>query len=168
MKEFRVAKCLSDAGTINKYAIFKDGTPKAIIRTSNDGKYFYVNNEYNNESPILYERCDFTNRIRDAIETIRNGNGDVIFMARLNIFGADKNVKVGYFLDRTIGEKLRAKVIEGWKDAEFAWIIKTGDRNNILGDATISEFDEYIWQVSKDSKPMYFLTEEMHSNMQMN
>ena len=75
MKEFRVAKCLID-GKVNEYAIFADGSRKKIIQTNDKyGKYFEVDNELNTDCKSFL-RFSYSGRIKDAVEMIRNGNGD--------------------------------------------------------------------------------------------
>ena len=84
MKEFRVAKCLVD-GKVNEYAIFADGSRKKIIQTDDKyGKYFEVDNELNTECKSSL-RFSYSGRIKDAVEMIRNGNGDCISSIALSI-----------------------------------------------------------------------------------
>lgn len=121
MKEFRVAPCLVD-GEVHEYAIFKDGSRNKRIYIDDDyGKYFYVDNELNTDLTTAL-RHSFNNRIKDAVDMIRNGNGDCI--SQKQIAGVMVSDNVVYFLDRSIGEQLRNRSIEGWKDAKFAWAIK--------------------------------------------
>ena len=82
MKEFRVAKCLVD-GKVNEYAIFADGSRKKIIQTDKQyGKYFEVDNELNTDCKSFL-RFSYSGRIKDAVEMIRNGNGDCISSTQL-------------------------------------------------------------------------------------
>ena len=131
MKEFRVAKCLSDDGKrIRKHAIFKDGSRKKPIHEDEDGReYFEVDNwidsdpeliEFNYYSRMVDKmRLTFSGRISDAVESIRRGYGDVICVKNLP-FGI-RTEKVLYFLDREYGENLRQKSLEGWKDTIFKY-----------------------------------------------
>lgn len=131
MKEFRVAKCLSDDGKrIRKHAIFKDGSPKKPILEDEDGReYFEVDNwidsdpeliEFNYHSRMADKmQLTFSGRISDAVESIRRGYGDVICVKNLP-FGI-RTEKVLYFLDREYGENLRQKSLEGWKDTIFKY-----------------------------------------------
>ena len=128
MKEFRVAKCLVD-GEINEYAIFADGSRKKIIQTNDKyGKYFEVDNELNTDCKSFL-RFSYSGRIKDAVEMIRNGNGDCI--SSMKYVGRIDNVL--YFLDRQIGEELRQKSLEGWKDTKFGWVIECGNKNSFSG-----------------------------------
>lgn len=151
MKEFRVAKCLEN-GKIREYAIFADGSKKRMIKNDETyGKYFTVPNELNeNETDIL--RHSFTGRIKDAVDTIKSGNGDCINVS--NLFG--KHESVFYFLDRKIGEDLRAKSLEGWKDTKFAWALKAGYKTSFGGYSLLNEKDELITMFDENRIPAYF------------
>jgi len=155
MKEFRIAPCLTKDGT-KDFAIFKDGSRKKLIKTSDKyGKYFEVDNDLNPDGkPLL--KYSFTGRIKDAVETIRNGGGDVI--STYNIFG--EHIVVEYFIDRFVGDELRAKSIDGWKDAKFAWIIKCGNKNSFSGYAPINDKGERTSMFDENRKPKIFNTEE--------
>ena len=130
MKEFRIAKCLDDyraeVPVIRKYAIFKDGTPRRIIETDDEGReYFSVPNWINNDPEMddfnycnnikKYMKHSFLGKPKDMIESIRKRYGDVI------CHGFLRTDRVLYFLDRDYGESLRKKTIEGWKKAKFAY-----------------------------------------------
>lgn len=131
MKEFRVAKCLSDDGKrIRKHAIFKDGSRKKPILEDEDGReYFEVDNWIDSDPELIEFNCHsrmadkmrltFSCRISDAVESIRRGYGDVICVKNLP-FGI-RTEKVLYFLDREYGENLRQKSLEGWKDTIFKY-----------------------------------------------
>lgn len=154
MKEFRIAKCLDNNG-INEYAIFTDGSRKKLIQNDEQyGKYFEVDNELNDEHKSLL-RFNFSGRIKDAVDMIRSGNGDCI--KSYNLFG--RVDKVVYFIDRTVGEELRQKFLEGWKDTKFGWAIECGNKNSFSGYSMlnkkterISVFDEERTPISFDSK----------------
>ena len=130
MKEFRIARCLDNSKNgipvIRKYAIFKDGTPRRIIETDDEGReYFSVPNWINNDPEMddfnyrdsikKYMKHSFLVKPKDMIESVRKGYGDV--MCR-NFLGIER---VLYFLDRDYGESLRKETIEGWREAKFAY-----------------------------------------------
>lgn len=155
MKEFRVAKCLVD-GKVNEYAIFADGSRKKIIQTDKQyGKYFEVDNELNTDCKSFL-RFSYSGRIKDAVEMIRNGNGDCISSTQL--FGKHDNVV--YFLDRTIGEELRKKSLNGWKDTKFGWAIECGYKNSFSGYSMLNKKNEPISVFDKDRSPVVFDTKE--------
>lgn len=156
MKEFRVAKCLVN-GKINEYAIFADGSRKKIIQTNDQyGKYFEVDNELNTECKSFL-RFSYSGRIKDAVEMVRNGNGDCISSMEF-IGGIDK---VLYFLDRQVGEKLRQKSLEGWKDIKFGWAIECGYKNSFSGYSMLNKKNERISVFDEDRSPMTFDTKEV-------
>lgn len=130
MKDFRITRCLDNSKNsipvIRKYAIFKDGTPRRVIETDDEGReYFSVPNWIRNDpemddfnycnSAKKYMKHSFSGKPKDMIESVRQGFGDVIFR---NSFGTER---VLYFLDRDYGESLRKKTIEGWSKAKFAY-----------------------------------------------
>ena len=130
MKEFRIARCLdnskNDIPMIRKYTIFKDGTPRRVIETDDEGReYFSVPNWINNDPEMddfnyrdsikKYMKHSFLVKPKDMIESVRKGYGDV--MCR-NFLGIER---VLYFLDRDYGESLRKETIEGWREAKFAY-----------------------------------------------
>ena len=155
MKEFRVAKCLVD-GKIEEYAIFKDGSrKKRIYADEASRKYFQVDNELNNNPSIPILKRSFNGRIRDAVETIRMGNGDCLMVT--NTLGRHENVI--YFLDRSIGEELRKKTIDGWKETKFGWVIKVGSNNSFYEYQMLGSNYTTISSFSESETPMYFESE---------
>lgn len=88
-------------------------------------KFIGVDNHLNtdDDEPL---NLSFTGRIRDAIETIRNGDGDIVTVGE---FLGNSITNVVYFLNREFGEEIRKQSLEGWKDAKFGWIIKIGNKN---------------------------------------
>lgn len=157
MKEFRIAKCLDNDGNgIHEYAIFADGSRKKIIQNDKQyGKYFEVDNELNDEYKNFL-RFSFSGRIKDAVDMIRNGNGDCIQSVKL--FG--RVDKVIYFLDRKVGEELRQKSLDGWKDTKFGWAIECGYKNSFSGYSMINKKTERISVFDEERKPMTFETKE--------
>lgn len=167
MKEFRVANCLEN-GKIGEYAIFADGSRKSKIETDKNGnKYFSVDNELNVKAQKSENAMDralarsFTGRIKDAIDTIKMGNGDAIMQSTL--FGTHESVC--YFLDREIGEEFRKKTIEGFKDSIFGWSVKFGSKNSFSPYSFITAKANLIPIFSdgvakEDLTPVKFDTEE--------
>ncbi len=114
MKDFRIAKCV-EGNDVYEYAIFSDGSRKKRIHE--DSK---------------------SGRIKDADDTILSGNGYCI-LAFLNGPGFHCNdqswstIEDVYFIDRSIGEKLRQKFIDGWENTKFAWVISYGTKESFIG-----------------------------------
>lgn len=157
MKEFRIARCLDNNGKgIHEYAIFADGSRKKLIETDEKyGKYFEVDNELNTDVKNSL-RFSFSGRIKDAIDTIRNGNGDCIMS--FNLFGRHDSVL--YFIDREVGEELRQKSMDGWKDTKFGWVIETGYKNSFSPYVALNEKNETIGIFDEDRTPKYFTLKE--------
>lgn len=97
-------------------------------------------------------KFSFSGRIKDAIDTIKNGNGDCI--------KHEKYYKVLYFIDRKVGEELRQKSLEGWKDTKFAWAIECGSKNNFFGNTPINLKGERTSIFSKDRTVKLFATKD--------
>lgn len=155
MKEFRVAKCLEN-NEIHEYAIFADGSRKKFIQYDEQyGKYFEVDNELNTECKTCL-RFSFSGRIKDAVDMIKNGNGDCIQSAKL--FG--RVDKVIYFLDRKVGEELRQKSLDGWKDTRFGWAIECGYKSSFAGYSMLNKKNERISAFGKENTPMTFDSKE--------
>lgn len=96
-----------------------DFTIKRRIQKDKHGhRFFYVPNLLNAPSRSRVNQL-FGGRIKDAVETIRNGNGDVL---QVSNFLATEEVL--YFLDREYGEMMREKFLKGWQNAVFAYAIK--------------------------------------------
>lgn len=157
MKEFRIARCLDyrvEVPVIRKYAIFKDGTPRCIIETDDEGReYFQVPNWIQNDPKMdnfnhcksirKYMKYSFSKKPKDMIESIRKGYGDVICRG---IFGIEY---VLYFLDREYGESLRKKTLEGWRGAKFAYgLFCDSIPVNIHGKLEYNEKDIYFENVN--------------------
>ena len=155
MKEFRIAKCLDNNG-IHEYVIFADGSRKKLIRNNEQyGKYFEVDNELNDDCKGLM-RFSFSGRIKDAVDMIRNGNGDCIQSVKL--FG--RIDKVIYFLDRKVGEELRQKSLAGWKDTKFGWTIECGYKNSFAGYSMLNKNNERISAFDEERTSISFETKE--------
>lgn len=156
MKKFRIAKCL-DGKEIAEFAIFEDGSEKARIYEDDCpyGKYIEIKNELNTKETDPDLKYTFTGRIKDAVETIRSGEGDAIVIK--SIMGM-KFIDVVYFLDRKIGDELRTKSIDGFKNAEFGWQIVA---SNYLGCSPINAKNETVMFDHHIRIPLIFESEEL-------
>lgn len=135
-----------------EYVVFADGTITPIHTHKEYGKYIYVDNKLNQNEDSVFNTL-FTGRIKDAVETIRNGDGDVIETGRM--FGS--TIGVLYFLDRTIGEELRQKSIKGWDNATFGWIITCGNKDSMWGYSPLTNgYKTYSQFFDKETKPIVF------------
>lgn len=114
-----------------------------------------MDNELNTDCKSFL-RFSYSGRIKDAVEMIRNGNGDCISSMKF-VWRIDN---VLYFLDRQIGEELRQKSLEGWKDTKFGWVIECGNKNSFSGYSMLNKKNERITVFDKDRSPMVFDTKE--------
>lgn len=152
MRKFRVARCLVD-GRVMEYAIFEDGTRKACIEEDEQyGKYFRVDNELN-KSVKTFLAKSFRGRVKDAYDTIAAGNGDVL---KVSFIGCEQVV---YFLDRKVGEELREKFLDGWKDTKFGYRLQFGSKHSLAPWLPLNEDNETIF-FKNDGKVKYFDSEE--------
>lgn len=103
----------------------------------------HVIQEYRDEKDIIQEfytipnmrhsvrGMGFTNFPKDMIDAIKAGEGDAIFSR--DLFGP--SYSIARFLNRTFGEELRQKTLDGWKNTKFGWAIMF----------SISEIDDEIF-----------------------
>lgn len=89
---------------------------RVLWKDEEEREYFNVPNLLNDPTKISNQF--FNHRIKDAVDTIRNGDGD--FISQRKSFGFEKVIR---YLDREYGEKVRALFLEGWKNAKFAYVI---------------------------------------------
>lgn len=142
-----------------EFAVFENGDNKLIHNDEKYGygKFIYVDNKLNTDDEKPFNKL-FTGRIKDAVETIRNGDGDCIQIHETFV----KTVNVIHFLDREIGEKLRQKSIEGWKDSNFGWIITCGNKASFSGYYPLA--DGYVscspFDFDDKTKPLVFAERE--------
>lgn len=157
MEEINVEKFEIKAEGKNEFAVFANGNKKLIRNDEKYGKFIHVDNKLNTDDIEPFNKS-FTGRIKDAVETIRNGNGDCIQTNEMLV----KTVDVVYFLDREIGEKLRQKSIEGWKDSNFGWIITCGNKASFSGYYPLA--DGYVscspFDFDGKTKPLVFTERE--------
>lgn len=154
MKKFRVAKCIEN-GVFVEYAIFEDGSRKKAIENDEQyGKYFSVDNELNPNGGIF--KNSFTDRVYDAVKTIRDGGGDCLRV--FNLLGRHESVI--YFLDRNIGEELRQKSIKAWENTEFGWSVLAGNKCSFSGYAQLNTDAECINIFTENRISITFKTEK--------
>lgn len=125
---------------------------KCVVQNDEYGEYFMVPNCLNPVNSIL--ASFFTRRIKDAVESIKNGDGDCIETTK---FFGFQNMHVHYYLDREVGEKLRQKTIEGFKDAEFFYYIYLGGN---FGGCYLAEDESFESFFVSEKKVMTFDSDE--------
>ena len=99
----------------------------------NGKEFFHVPNAKNHPEDGIFNTL-FIDRIKDAIETIRDGDGDCI-LTNSTFNGTDTSVVK--FLDEEYGNDLRQKSIEGFKDVKFGYGIKVGYTDSMFPGALI-------------------------------
>ena len=129
MKEFRIARCISEDGkSIKRYAIFKDRSRRIPIQVDDKGREYFEVDNWIQSNPELDEfnygnlkdrlKYSFNRKPEDMITSIKRGYGDVISVRHILV----SLESVLYFLDREYGESLRKKTIEGWKQTKFGYV----------------------------------------------
>lgn len=110
-----------------------EGIAYPVQKDKNGDKFYYVDNELNYENP---DDKEFTGRVKDAVETVRSGKGDVLEL--MQYFGNCLFVK--RYVDRVKGEEYRKKSIEAWEGAEFKWVIYTISKDSFTGNYIASDY----------------------------
>jgi len=112
---------------------FEDGTDYCIHKDTDGRGYFSVPNMF-----IIDRKFKlFSDKIKDAIETIRNGDGDILH-TNCSIFGGTTEWVYRY-VDRVYGEEMRMKTIEDFKDVIFGYSLKFGYNTFMNGGKFISK-----------------------------
>jgi hypothetical protein len=85
--------------TLNNYKTLE-------VKENFQGKYFLAPNYYSGQTPN-YTPAAFNYRIKDAIDTIKAGDGDELIKSDDNIYNS-----VAYYLNRAVGEQRRKSFLE--------------------------------------------------------
>ena len=100
-------------------------------------EYFYVHNQ-------SYTTGLFIGRIKDAVECIRNGEGDAIINT---YFGEQKVIRL---IDRSLGERLRKNTNRLYKNATFAYTVVYGtNTDSYISDKMLQFDDKYDTDILK-------------------
>lgn len=160
MKEFRIARCISEDGkSIERYAIFKDRSRRRLIQVDDKGREYFDVDNWIQSNPELDEfnhgnlkdrlKYSFNRKPEDMITSIKKGYGDVISVR--HILGRLESVL--YFLDREYGESLRKQTIEGWKQTKFGYVLyfdsialnkNSGDNDRRRKDIFFNSYEDAI------------------------
>ena len=124
-------------GKIKKIAriYWKDKTIDVDIKHDNYGEYIPALNYLNPSDDIL--SMFFDRRFKDMIQTIRDGDADCFETEFINPFKQGVIAMPRYYLDRNIGEILRKKTIEMYKNFDFEIMIVYKDDYNMVYDEKI-------------------------------
>lgn len=129
------------------------------IQINNDGyEFFSVPNLLNNPTHSVINQL-FTNRTKDAMETIKNGDGD------LWISYYTGGEVVIYFLDRKYGSAVRESFLKSWGDYKFAYTINYG--REILMDTNGNFFDTPRYFETENEAEEYLNTLKMRAMQQV-
>lgn len=123
---------------VNKIVVYNDSGVQidcCVIHKKDDGKEYYYPSNPHDKLGL------FTDKIKDAIECINDGYGDVVECERIFGFTMTHVVR---FLDREYGEELRQKSIEGFKDAKFTFAIKFSYLNSFSDGRLILKNEELM------------------------
>lgn len=149
-RRFNALECGSCIEKISLYDQNNELITTRTIQIDKNGKEYYFMPNFYHDSML------FSNRLKDAINTIKAGFGDVI---SCHIYRSMSNIYVERFVDREYGEELRHKTLEGWKDdVKFAYGINFGLKNSFS--EYIVDINDDINIMSKELKPLYFETEQ--------
>lgn len=147
MKKFKIVEC-EYSGKLIKKVIFEDKSWHDRVVKIHDkyGEYFEVDNNIPNDGtkdePDPFKL--FTDRIKDAYETVKNGDGDCIVHStgHLSFMSSEEVI---YFLDRKVGEELRQKTLDTFANAEFVYAVKGGYKNSFSPSQYISRNLNFVF-----------------------
>ncbi len=127
----------------------------------NGEKYIHVQNRLNTDDDSFFSKF-FSGRIKDAIETIKNGDADAICVSR---FFGNEIIYVVHFIHREFGEKIRSQTLEGWKDAEFGWVINFGNRYSMSGSYPLNDKNETCSPFDREQPKIFSTREEAKTHI---
>ena len=149
-RRFKALECGKVVEKISLYDQNDERITTRIIQIDKNGKeYYYIPNFY-------HDGKLFSNRPKDAIDTIKAGFGDAILCHTIFVMNT---VHVVRFIDREYGEELRRKTLEGWNGTKFAYGINFGSKNS-FSNGYIVDINDDINIMSEELKPLYFETEQ--------
>jgi hypothetical protein len=131
---------------------FANGEDYCIHKDSEGREHFAVPNMKDERFGKL-----FINRIKDAIECIREGDGDAL---SINGVIGGRTESVYRFVDREIGEEMRQKCIDGFKDVVFGFSLKFGYLSSFSGAMFIGVAGRQTLGLASGVSYIFFETEE--------
>lgn len=148
MEHFEVLK-EADGSLVAYFPYIKD--KRRIYENNAKQKYFSVPND---KHPLKL----FTNRIKDAYDAVREGNGHSIYYTH-SVFGSWQ-VEVRFFLDEGYGEKQRKECLKQFENARFGYSLKFGYLNSFSQSQYISENFDRTLVYSEKNPHLFRDTEE--------
>lgn len=154
-------ECLEIDGELYTIQVLPDGGDKHPELTGQEFIYVHNNRGSKYEQHGLIRKL-FTGRPQDAVEAIRAGEGDLI---QGSTFFGHRSEHVIRFLNREIGEKVRAEVIKGFEDAEFGICLRINFTEGWGSEYDIGEDDKLVnGKFQEKVRPKLFTSEdEAHS-----
>lgn len=139
-----------------KWVTDESGYEYRVINSKefNDEEYIELQNHLNTDDMSPFNKF-FSGRIKDAIETIKNGDGDAI---QVGLFFGKKTIDVIHFLNREFGEEIKKQSLEGWKDAKFGWVIQFGNKLSMSSPYPLNDKNEMCSPL--EDRPKVFSTRE--------
>ena len=127
----------------------------------NGEEYIELQNHLNTDDESPFNKF-FSGRIKDAIETIKNGDGDAIRVGR---FFNIETINVVHFLNREFGEEIKKQSLEGWKDAKFGWVIKFGNKHSMSSPYPLNDKNEMCSPFDRDQPKIFSTREEANARI---
>lgn len=161
--EFTVGEFITNEGTDKEKVVpcvYVDGQRLRVFEMGQGYKYFKIKNPY---APLIEEgdveqelAAIFSGRLGDAVKAVQEGYADALFVEDTII--GDRLVRPVVFLDRTFGEARRQETLEGFKDVEFGYTVKFGNKQSMYGYSFVNTNNEK--GVYSEEQPVFFKTEQ--------
>lgn len=145
-----------------KYVTDENGYEYRVINSKayNNEEYIELRNHLNTDDEPPFNNF-FSGRIKDAIETIKNGDGDAL---QVGLLFNNELLKVIHFINREFGEEIRKQSLEGWKDAKFGWVIKFGNKHS-MKPYPLNDKNEMCSPFDRDQPKIFSTREEANTHM---
>ena len=146
-----------------KYVTDESGYEYRVINSKeyNNEEYIEVRNHLNTDDKPPFNKF-FSGRIKDAIETIKNGDADALQVSR---FFNIECLNVIHFINREFGEEIRKQSLEGWKDAKFGWVIKFGNKHSMSSPYPLNDKNEMCSPFDSDRPKIFSTREEANAHI---
>lgn len=136
---------------------FKTMNGQCIEEAEGQGMYFLIDNPYINSTDI-FGKLLCHNNAEDMVNSIRDGYGDVIISG---LFGGQH---VARFVLRSIGEELRRKSIDSFKDVifKYALLYKNSFSLSLYGNIINEAYKTVYFNNEKEAK-LYLVNNKLES-----
>jgi len=121
-----------------------------IQKNAEGNEYCIIPNVYSSNEDVLLQ-YSFHNMPGDAIKSIFDGYGDTLMQGEL--FESGDQLKAVMFLDRVIGEQMRAKTMEGFKNTTWKYGIRLCNRFSLSSGNFISNsYKENLFSTREEAE----------------